>query len=79
MRLKPPAWWRSGDSILAATGNMGRVYRLEDSLERSGVYEAPVHDASTVAQWGHIAWRADETGAGGISFRTQNRQLAEAG
>ncbi|HKA01981.1 MAG TPA: hypothetical protein VKE70_35970, partial [Candidatus Solibacter sp.] len=60
-----------GDSILAATGNMGRIYKLEDSLERSGVYEAPVHDASTVAQWGHISWRADETGAGGISFRTR--------
>jgi len=61
----------AGDSILAATGNMGRVYKLEDSLERSGVYEAPVHDASTVAQWGHISWRADEAGAGGITFRTR--------
>jgi len=62
---------RSGDSVLAATGNMGRVYRLEDSLERSGVYEAPVHDANTVAQWGHVSWRADETSAGSISFRTR--------
>jgi hypothetical protein len=61
----------SGDSILAATGNMGRVYRLEDSLERSGVYEAPVHDASTVAQWGHLSWRADETSAGSVAFRTR--------
>ncbi len=61
----------SGDAILAATGNMGRVYRLEDSLERSGVYEAPVHDASTVAQWGHLSWRTGEPGAGGISFRTR--------
>jgi hypothetical protein len=61
----------SGDSILAATGNMGRVYKLEDSLEGTGVYEAPVHDASAVAQWGHISWRVDETSAGGVSFRTR--------
>ena len=62
---------RLGDTVLTATGNMGRIYRLEDALETSGVYEAPVHDAGSVAQWGHIAWRADEAGAGGISFRTR--------
>ena len=60
----------SGDSILAATGNLGRVYRLEDALEKAGVYEAPVHDAGTVAQWGRVAWRADDAG-GTISFRTR--------
>ncbi len=60
-----------GDSILTATGNMGRVYRLEDSLETAGVYEAPVHDAGTVAQWGHITWSVDDSGAGSISFRTR--------
>ena len=62
---------RLGDSVLTATGNMGRVYRLEDALDTSGVYEAPVHDAGSVAQWGHIAWRADEAGAGGIALRTR--------
>ena len=61
----------AGNAILAATGNMGRVYRLEDALELSGVYEAPVHDASTVAQWGHITWRGDGAGAGRIQFRTR--------
>ena len=61
----------SGDSILATTGNLGRVYRMEDRLETSGVYEAPVHDAGTVALWGHMVWRADDAGAGNISFRTR--------
>ncbi|MBZ5595965.1 MAG: hypothetical protein LAP39_27295 [Acidobacteriia bacterium] len=61
----------SGDSILATTGNLGRVYRLEDRLETSGVYEAPVHDASTIALWGRMAWRADDAGPGSISLRTR--------
>jgi len=62
---------RLGDSVLTATGNMGRIYRLEDALETAGVYEAPVHDAGSVAQWGHLAWRADDAGPTGISFRTR--------
>ena len=62
---------RLGDSVLTATGNMGRIYRLEDALETAGVYEAPVHDAGSVAQWGHLAWRADDAGPAGISFRTR--------
>jgi len=61
----------SGDSILAATGNLGRVYRLEDQIETAGVYEAPVHDAGTVALWGRMAWRVDDSSAGSISFRTR--------
>ena len=62
---------RLGDAVLTATGNMGRIYRLEDALETSGFYEAPVHDAGSVAQWGHIAWRVDDADAAGISLRTR--------
>jgi hypothetical protein len=61
----------SGDSILAGTANLGRVYRFEDALETSGVYEAPVHDAGTVAQWGRITWHAAGPAPGGIAFRTR--------
>jgi len=62
---------RAGDAVLTATGNMGRIYKLEDTLESSGVYEAPVHDAGGVALWGRIAWQVDEPAAGSISFRTR--------
>jgi len=61
----------AGDAVLTATGNMGRIYRMEDTLEASGTYEAPVHDAGGVALWGRVAWQADDTGAGSISFRTR--------
>jgi hypothetical protein len=60
-----------GNSVLAATGNMGRIYRLEDALAASGVYEAPVHDAGGVAQWGRMVWQANDANPGGISFRTR--------
>ncbi|HKW99105.1 MAG TPA: hypothetical protein VJN43_15300 [Bryobacteraceae bacterium] len=61
-----------GGTVLAATGNMGRIYRLEDALNGSGVYESPVHDASTVAQWGRIAWRLTDDSAGSIVLRTRS-------
>jgi|SRR5579871_1184815 len=62
---------RAGDAVMAATGNMGRIYRLEDALETSGVYEAPVHDAGSVALWGHIAWQIDDSSAGSLTLRTR--------
>lgn len=62
---------RDGDSVLAATGNMGRIYKLEDTLETTGSYEAPVHDAGGVALWGRIAWQLDDPGGGSISMRTR--------
>src|SRR5262249_18120691 len=36
-----------------------------------GSYEAPVHDAGSVAQWGHISWRADQADLGRTVFRTR--------
>ena len=62
---------QDGDAVLTATGDMGRIYKLEDTLETSGVYQAPVHDAGSVALWGRIAWETDDPGAGSISFRTR--------
>ncbi len=62
---------RLGDSVLAATGNMGHIYKLEDTLQPSGAYESPVHDSGGVALWGRIAWQGEEAGAGKISFRTR--------
>jgi hypothetical protein len=62
---------RLGESVLAATGNMGHIYKLEDTLEPSGTYESPVHDAGGVAIWGRIAWQAEASIAGTISFRTR--------
>jgi hypothetical protein len=52
---------RDSSGLLAATGEMGKLLRLESSANASGTYESPVHDAGSVARWGRITWR----GAGG--------------
>jgi hypothetical protein len=55
-------------SLLAATGNMGKIYRLapaEGPSSARGTFESPVFDAGSIAQWGRLRWhggsRADST------------------
>jgi len=62
---------RDSSGLLAATGEMGKLLRLDGSGGSSGAYESPVHDAGSVARWGRITWRA----AGGrvqLSTRSGN-------
>jgi hypothetical protein len=44
--------------LVAATGDMGKVFRLDDAAGASGTYESPVHDSGSVARWGRISWRS---------------------
>jgi hypothetical protein len=48
----------SPDGLVAATGDMGKVFRLADAAGASGSYESPVHDSGSVARWGRISWRS---------------------
>ena len=63
-------------SILAATGNMGRIFRLGETAGATGSYEAPVHDSGTASQWGSLSWRADLPAGGKIVFRTRSGNSA---
>ena len=56
-------------ALLAATGNLGKILRLETGSVATGWFESPVHDSVTVARWGRLAWRGD---AKGISFKTRS-------
>ena len=47
----------SKTGLLAATGDMGKLFRLEDAPSPTGTYESPVHDSGAVARWGRIGWR----------------------
>jgi hypothetical protein len=67
----------SKNSILAATGNVGRVFRLGEVPGAGGTYEAPVHDASAVARWGSLSWRADLPAGCGLQFRTRSGNSAK--
>jgi hypothetical protein len=66
----------SGHAVLAATGNMGRIFRLGDKPGAGGSYEAPVHDTGTASRWGSLSWRADVPAGCGLVFRTRSGNSA---
>jgi hypothetical protein len=59
----------SRGALLAATGNLGKILRLDAGTVGTGSFESPVHDSSTVARWGRLAWRGDTKG---IAFQTRS-------
>jgi len=59
--------------LVAATGDMGKLFRLSNSEAPSGTYEAPVHDSGTVARWGRMNWRCP---AGKVIFSTRSGNSA---
>jgi hypothetical protein len=66
----------SGGSLIAATGTMGKILRLSTASGGSGYFESPVHDASTVARWGQVSWRAQKDAKSGLVFRTRSGNSA---
>ena len=67
----------SQHSVLAATGNMGSIFRLSETPGGNGAYEAPVRDAGTAARWGSLSWRADVPAGSGLQFRTRSGNSAK--
>ena len=59
--------------LLAATGDMGKLFRLAGSEGLSGSYESPVHDSGTVARWGRLSWHGP---AGKVAFSTRSGNSA---
>jgi hypothetical protein len=66
----------NGDALLAATGSNGKLFRMTESTSAIGVYEAPVHDAGSVARWGQLTWRADKPGSSRLVMRTRSGNSA---
>jgi len=63
----------SGMGLLAATGDMGKLYRLEDATTPGGSYESPVHDSNSVARWGRVTWRSS---GGTVTLETRTGNSA---
>jgi hypothetical protein len=59
------------NGLVAATGDMGKLFRLANSEGANGSYESPVHDSTTVARWGRITWRG-QPGTARFSTRSGN-------
>jgi sugar lactone lactonase YvrE len=62
--------------LLAATGDMGKLFRLGQNTASTGSYESPVHDSGTVARWGHLSWRAEMPAGSKIFFHTRSGNSA---
>ncbi len=64
----------SNGGLVAATGGLGKILRLERSVQgASGWFESPVHDSGSVARWGRLSWLGD---ARGVAFRTRTGNSA---
>jgi sugar lactone lactonase YvrE len=61
----------SGESILAAGSNQGKVYRLQPQRSQTGTFESRVLDAKTVASWGRISWRITGTSGGAVEISSR--------
>jgi len=61
----------ASNGLVAATGDMGKLFRLANSEGASGSYESPVHDSTTVARWGRITWRG-QPGTARFATRSGN-------
>lgn len=57
--------------VLGVTSNPGKVFALSPQAARRGTYESDVRDATTVATWGVIRWRAALNG-GQIDVATRS-------
>lgn len=62
--------------LLAATGDMGKIYRLTQAPAPDGYFEAPVHDSTTVARWGRLSWRATTPQGARLAFKTRTGNSA---
>jgi hypothetical protein len=62
--------------LLAATGDMGKLFRIAQSTASTGYYEAPVHDSNTVARWGRLSFRGSVPAGARITFRTRTGNSA---
>jgi hypothetical protein len=59
------------EGIFATSGSAGKIYKLAAALAPKGEFEAPVHDAGSVARWGRLHWRADVPRGTKVEIRTR--------
>ena len=60
-----------GNTVVAATSNLGKLYRLEQSPAASGSYESQVRDTGSVAKWGKLSWKSQTPAGTSIEFSTR--------
>ncbi|HEX5228315.1 MAG TPA: WD40 repeat domain-containing protein, partial [Bryobacteraceae bacterium] len=66
----------SPDGLVAATGDMGKVFKLAEAANDHGSYESPVHDSGSIARWGRISWRNTPGTRGKVELQTRSGNSA---
>jgi hypothetical protein len=61
-----------GNRLYAASANIGKLFRIGDTLATTGTYESSVKDTDSVSSWGKLSWRSGEGDNIEISTRTGN-------
>jgi len=61
----------SRNGVIAATGNVGKVFRLGPALEKEGSIESEVLDVGSFTNWG----RLQHEGSGAVAFETRSGNL----
>lgn len=69
-------FFRADGMLWAAATNSGMLYRLGHGPAAEGAYLSPIHDAGTIAEWGHLRWLAANAPPGALSFATRSGDSA---
>lgn len=64
----------AGGSLIVATANPGKLFRLGPALEKTGTAESDVFDANLFTYWGRIRHEG-QTRGGAIAFETRSGNL----
>ena len=64
---------KAGTRFYAVLSNPGRLIAFAQAGAQMGSYESPVHDASSVARWGHLQWYG---ASAGVKFQTRTGNSA---
>ncbi|HYR88373.1 MAG TPA: hypothetical protein VE422_30115 [Terriglobia bacterium] len=62
----------TGNRLYATSANMGKLFRIGDTLSTSGSYESDVKDTDAISSWGKISSKAENPAMIEISTRTGN-------
>jgi hypothetical protein len=65
-----------GRALLLASAHPGSLFRIGETIARNGEYESPVHDATAVARWGQLSWKAQACQGCALSIRTRTGNSA---
>ena len=72
--------FQSGTELFAATSNLGKLIRLEQSPNDKGEYLSEVIDAGSTSKWGLLSWSVNnQTSPNGIAFYTRSGNTKRPG